>query len=228
MKPDLVRVDDPQQCVSSAWELAYERFETPEEEIAKFTSRLLKTGAASWPREAQIVEIFCGRGGGLHALSRLGFTAIEGADLSERLLAKYDGSAKCYVCDCRQLPFETASRDIVIVQGGLHHLPEFPGDVEAALKEMRRVLRPGGFAVIVEPWRTPFLRLVHAITSVPLLRKIFPKFDSFAIMYENECETYDRWLGAPKVILGMLGKVFDCAEIRTRWGKIVCVARVGG
>jgi hypothetical protein len=79
---------------TNAWERAYERFETPREEIRKFEKRLLHIGAAAWPRGASIVEIFCGRGNGLHALAGLGFKKIEGADLSPRLLAKYEGSAR--------------------------------------------------------------------------------------------------------------------------------------
>src|SRR4029077_17863706 len=90
--------DDP-------WEAAYLAFETPEQEIHKFVRRLIKLGAPHWPRDAQIVELFCGRGNGLHALRRLGFTNIEGVDLSPSLLAQYSGDAKCHVSDCRQLPF---------------------------------------------------------------------------------------------------------------------------
>jgi hypothetical protein len=66
----------------SPWETAYSRFESPEQEIQKFTRRLNKLGAANWPRDADIVELFCGRGNGLHALSQLGFTRLEGVDLS--------------------------------------------------------------------------------------------------------------------------------------------------
>jgi hypothetical protein len=65
------------------------------------------------------VELFCGRGSGLHALGELGFTKLEGVDLSASLIEQYDGSAKLYVGDCRGLPFGAQSKDIVIIQGGL-------------------------------------------------------------------------------------------------------------
>ena len=64
------------------WEAAYLRFETPEQEIQKFIRRLHHLGAEEWPRDSEIVELFCGRGNGLHALERLGFTRLEGVDLS--------------------------------------------------------------------------------------------------------------------------------------------------
>ncbi len=128
--PDLVHIDETHRCCSTPWEKAYGRFETPEQEITKFVKRLNAVGAAKWDRNLRIVELFCGRGNGLHALSRLGFANIEGVDLSESLLAQYQGPAKCYVCDCRQLPFDNASRDVLIVQGGLHHLERFPEDLD--------------------------------------------------------------------------------------------------
>ncbi len=56
------------------------------------------------------------RGNGLVALERLGFTHIEGVDLSPRLLEQYKGPAKCTVADCRKLPFPDLSKDVLIVQ----------------------------------------------------------------------------------------------------------------
>ena len=133
------------------WEAAYLRFETPEQEIRKFVSRLGKLGAAQWSRDTEIVELFCGRGNGLAALERLGFTHIEGVDLSPRLIAQYRGPAKCFVGDCRQLLFADRSKDVLIVQGGLHHLPVLPDDLEETFSEMQRVLRKDG--VYVRSWQ---------------------------------------------------------------------------
>src|SRR6202140_4136078 len=134
------------------WETAYLRFETPEEEIRKFTERLRKMGVSEWPRESNVVELFWGRGNGLHALARLGFRSLEGVDLSPRLLAEYTGEARCTAGDCRELPFADRSKDAAIVQGGLHHLPVLPDDLESVFAELRRVLRPGGRGGLVEPW----------------------------------------------------------------------------
>src|SRR5579885_547085 len=140
----------------TAWEAAYLRFETPEEEIQKFIKRLKRLGAAQWPRDSRIVELFCGRGNGLHALSRLGFRNLEAVDLSPRLISQYQGPAIRYVADCRRLPFSNRSKDAVIVQGGLHHLPLLPDDLEQTFAEIHRVLKPEGRVMFVEPWRTPF------------------------------------------------------------------------
>jgi SAM-dependent methyltransferase len=140
------RLGRPAQAVLTPdpWESAYLRFETPEEEIQKFIGRLNRLGAAKWPRDAEIVELFCGRGNGLIALQRLGFVRLESVDLSPRLIAQYKGSAKCTVADCRKLPFADRSKDVLIVQGDLHHLPALPEDLEQTFSEMQRVLRKDG------------------------------------------------------------------------------------
>lgn len=218
--PTLIRTTDAQICCDSEWEAAYKRFETPSEEIRKFMSRLRWFGALSWSKSDQIVEIFCGRGNGLRALTQLGFTRLEGADLSERLLLQYEGPATCYIADCRELPFEDGSRDTVIVQGGMHHLPELPGDLTAVLDEVRRVLRPGGKFCVVEPWRTPFLTFVHFVARQRVARAMWSKLDALAVMTEHELVTYEQWLSRPIEILNLLDQRFERQQCSTTWGKL--------
>src|SRR5258705_5908190 len=166
---------DPVQIAASqgidAWEAVYLRFETPEEEIRKFTERLRRLGVSKWPRETNVVELFCGRGNGLHALARLGFRNVEGVDLSPRLLAEYAGDAQCYAGDCRELPFADKSKDAAIVQGGLHHLPILPDDLERVFAELRRGLRPGGKGGVGGPGPTPLLCVGERGAQNPLARR---------------------------------------------------------
>jgi len=214
----------PEEQVS-AWEAAYLRFETPEEEVRKFLRRLRRLGAESWPKDAQVVELFCGRGNGLHALQHLGFSRLEGVDLSPALLANYSGAAKCVVADCRQLPFPDASRDIAIVQGGLHHLPELPGDLQRVVSEARRVLRPAGRFMVVEPWRTPFLRFVHWVGSFRAARRAWAKLDALETMTELEWTTYDQWLRQPEEVLRVLEGGFAAERKFIGWGKLMWQGR---
>jgi SAM-dependent methyltransferase len=207
------------------WEAAYLRFETPEEEIRKFTKRLRRLGVTAWPRESSMVELFCGRGNGLHALARLGFRNIEGVDLSPRLLAEYTGEARCYAGDCRDLPFAAGSKDSAIVQGGLHHLPVLPDDLERVFAELRRVLRPSGRVVFVEPWLTPFLRFVHAVAQNSLARRFSVKLDALATMIENERQTYENWLSRPKEISQLTRRYFQPEQESFAWGKWNFVGR---
>lgn len=207
------------------WEAAYLRFETPEEEIRKFTKRLRRLGVSEWPRETKVVELFCGRGNGLHALERLGFRNIEGVDMSPRLLAEYRGEARCYTADCRELPFADNSRDAAIVQGGLHHLPVLPDDLERVLAEVRRVLRPDGRLVLVEPWLTPFLRFTHLVAENALARRLSAKLDALATMIDHERETYENWLGRPREISQMVRRFFQREHESFAWGKWNFVGR---
>ncbi len=201
------------------WEAAYLRFESPEQEIRKFTRRLQRLGADQWHRDAEIVELFCGRGNGLYAVRRMGFTRLEGVDLSLRLIVQYQGPAKCILADCRHLPFPSRSKDILIVQGGLHHLPALPQDLEQTFSEMCRVLRKDGRVVFVEPWLTPFLRLVHRVTEKPLARRISNKVDALATMIHHERRTYEQWLGHPELILKIARAHFLPVHESFAWGK---------
>jgi len=201
------------------WEAAYLRFETPEQEIRKFVERLERLGVSGWPKDSRIVELFCGRGNGLHALERLGFSSLEGVDLSPRLINEYQGRAKCHVADCRRLPFLTASKDAAIVQGGLHHLMTLPGDLDEAFGEIRRVLTREGRALFVEPWLTPFLRFVHLSAKNPLCRRFSGKLDALATMIDYERITYEQWLSRPKQISSLVQKHFVPLHESFAWGK---------
>jgi len=207
------------------WEAAYLRFETPEQEIRKFERRLLRLGARAWPRELRIVELFCGRGNGLRALERLGFTQLEGVDRSAALLAHYTGPARIHEADCRALPFESASRDLIVVHGGLHHLPRIPEDLVRTLDEARRVLRPDGRIAVVEPWDTPFLRLVHAVSLRPWIAHWSEKLDAFATMTRCEADTYFAWLAKPDAIRAALRERFEPLVHEEKWGKLCFLGR---
>jgi SAM-dependent methyltransferase len=210
---------------ASVWEDAYLRFETAEEEVEKFERRLRTLGADAWSRDSQVVELFCGRGNGLRALHQLGFTHVDGIDLSASLAGCYQGPGRIVVGDCRRLPYATATRDILIVQGGLHHLPELPGDLDQTLDEAARVLRPEGRLVVVEPWLTPFLRFVHVVCDIQLARFVSDKLDALATMIEHERATYEEWLKRPDLVLAALRRHFD-AELETiAWGKLAFVGR---
>ena len=212
--------DDP---ALDPWEAAYVRFETPEEEERKFIRRLIAAGALRWDRDAVILDLFCGRGGGARALHRLGFRHVVGLDLSPRLLRARTDRSACMVADCRVLPIATQSADIVVVQGGLHHLPTIPEDLSTVLTEVARALRPGGILVAVEPWSTPFLALVHAVCRIHLARRAMPKLDALSTMIEHERRTYEAWLRNGVTIMREFDRLFDRRHLRRRLGKLYYV-----
>jgi SAM-dependent methyltransferase len=70
------------------------------------------------------------------------------------------------VLDGRRLPFRRACLRAICMVDVLHHIP----DVRAFLAEAARCLRPGGVVTMVEPWVTPWSRLVYGrLHSEPFL-----------------------------------------------------------
>ena len=208
----------------TAWERAYQRFETPEQERRKFTRRLRSLGVHRWNRKMRVLEIFSGRGNGLVAWQRLGFRHVSGVDLSPALVERSDLRRSCIIGDACRLPIRTSSRDVAVVQGGLHHLPR-QDDVRAALAEMGRVLEPDGRVIIIEPWLTPFLRIVHLVTEQPIARRMSSTLDAFAAMTDEERPTYEAWLGRAESILQAVTAEFEPIVLRRGWGKIVFLGR---
>lgn len=212
-------------ATDAVWEAAYSRFETPQQEQAKFRARLTRLGANGWSRQARIVELFCGRGGGLHALAAMGFVNLEGVDLSGNLLAAYQGPARLYQGDCRRLGLPDASRDVVVIHGGLHHLPDFPEGFASVLPEIARVLVPGGRLAFVEPWLTPFLRGVHSLCGRSWLRRSWGKLDALATMIDGERSVYFPWLENPAAVRRLLSRHFETRKCRASFGKLLYVGR---
>jgi ubiquinone/menaquinone biosynthesis C-methylase UbiE len=205
---------------ATRWERAYQAFETPDEELAKFLGRLRELGADRWDRQSRVLEVCSGRGAGLRAWSAIGFRDVIGVDYSHALVAGHRGPGRCVLGDVRAIPLDSGSRDIVAVQGGLHHLFSFV-DVDRALGEMCRILTPGGRIIIIEPWLTPFLSVVHAVSERPLARRFWQKLEAFNTMREEERETYERWLNAPDEILAIIRRHVVPQLLRRRWGKLI-------
>ena len=208
----------------TAWEEAYQRFETPAEEVRKFVRRLRRLRVDQWNRELKVLEVCSGRGNGMLAWRQLGFARVIGVDLSPALVNRSACRFQTIVGDARHLPVLTSSHDVAVVQGGLHHLLSMD-DLRDALAEMHRVLKPDGRAIIIEPWQTPFLRGVHLVAERRVMRRISSRLDAFAAMTDEERPTYEAWLARPQAILDMVSARFDTIVLRRRFGKLVFVGR---
>jgi SAM-dependent methyltransferase len=122
---------------------------------------------ALWPRRpgeppARVLDAGCGTGGNLRALS--GDAAI-GCDLSAIALAhaRRRSGAPLVRASILALPFRPGAFDIVLCTDVLYHAA-VPDD-RAALRELHRVLRPGGWLVVnlpaFESLRSAHDRAVH-------------------------------------------------------------------
>lgn len=97
------------------------------------------------PNIRRILEIGCGNGWNMSRFAQYGRVAFGLDAVADRVaLAQTHGPA--LLADGLQLPFAADSLDMIYVQHVLHHI----GNVERALAEIRRCLRPGGVLFLVE------------------------------------------------------------------------------
>lgn len=118
---------------------------------------LLDVYVPDW-RDKAILDAGCGTGA---VLKRLGNpTRSFGVDLSPEALrfCHKRGLQNVLQADVASLPFENNRFDAIICSSVLYH--RWVGDVEVALAELIRVLRPGGFLFLNLP-AYPFLRSAH-------------------------------------------------------------------
>ncbi|HEV3421337.1 MAG TPA: bifunctional demethylmenaquinone methyltransferase/2-methoxy-6-polyprenyl-1,4-benzoquinol methylase UbiE [Candidatus Acidoferrum sp.] len=106
--------------------------------------------------DAQVLDLCCGTGDLAFSLARSGKAKIIGVDFSHTMLvrarakavAESNGSAPVpfLEADALRLPFADASFDLVTAAFGFRNLANY----EAGLREILRILRPGGTLAILE------------------------------------------------------------------------------
>jgi demethylmenaquinone methyltransferase/2-methoxy-6-polyprenyl-1,4-benzoquinol methylase len=104
---------------------------------------------ASLPQNALVLDLACGTGDFSKLLLKMRPQArVVAADLTAAMLGlARDGGIERVLCaDAMRLPFREGSFDAVFVGYGLRNFPR----LEAALAEIRRVLRPGGLLVSLD------------------------------------------------------------------------------
>lgn len=98
----------------------------------------------------RVLDLGCGPGDGAALIARHGGLAV-GLDYSQGMIdrARLEPSLSGRLLrgDAGRLPFADASFDKVVCTNSFHHYPQHV----AALREMRRVLKPGGVLGLVDP-----------------------------------------------------------------------------
>lgn len=98
-------------------------------------------------RPREILDVGCGTGANLAALSRFG--RVEGVESEPAAveLARQDGRWVVTLGSGAELPYDDGSFDVVTLLDVIEHVP----DDRSLLGEARRVLRPGGTLLVTVP-----------------------------------------------------------------------------
>jgi ubiquinone/menaquinone biosynthesis C-methylase UbiE len=133
------------------WSISYD-----ERCIAYARDRFVRmAGTEGWPYP-KVLEVGCGTGFFTLNLMLAGVVGeAHVTDISPGMVTVAERNARSLgltvdgrVADAERLPYDDASFDLVVGHAVLHHIP----DVELALREVLRVLRPGGrFVFAGEP-----------------------------------------------------------------------------
>ncbi|MBL8756986.1 MAG: bifunctional demethylmenaquinone methyltransferase/2-methoxy-6-polyprenyl-1,4-benzoquinol methylase UbiE [Phycisphaerae bacterium] len=118
--------------------------------------------------ETDALDVACGTGDLTRLLAGAGARRVVGLDFTRAMLdvaetkrtRPSDARIEYVEGDATRLPFEPASFDVLTIAFGIRNV----GDPRAALREFRRVLRPGGRLVVLE-FDRPRLRVVGAVSE---------------------------------------------------------------
>jgi demethylmenaquinone methyltransferase / 2-methoxy-6-polyprenyl-1,4-benzoquinol methylase len=169
-----------------------------------------------------VLDACCGTGDLAVAAWKAGAGHVVGLDFSERMLERARRKApelEWVEGDVLSLPFENASFDAAVVGFGVRNVE----DLEAALRELRRVLRADGRLGILEittprgPLK-PFYRLWFD-RVVPLLGRLLPGGDAYTYLPASV-----RRFPEPEALAELLGSCgFDAVRFRRFAGGIVAL-----
>ena len=101
------------------------------------------------PADGPILDIGTSTGTNLRMLRDLGFSRVEGVDTSTESVRWCESKGLGHVTlgDVCNLPFEDASFEMVLATDIIEHVD----DDATAIREIRRVLKPGGFVLVTVP-----------------------------------------------------------------------------
>jgi demethylmenaquinone methyltransferase/2-methoxy-6-polyprenyl-1,4-benzoquinol methylase len=182
--------------------------------------RKLAAEAAVRPGD-RVLDACCGTGDLALAAERAGGKVV-GLDFSEPMLErarrKSDG-VEWVRGDLTALPFDDGSFDAATVGFGIRNVPE----LETGLRELRRVLRPGGRLAVLEITRPrgllrPFFRLWFD-GIVPLLGKVLPGGEAYTYLPAS----VRRFPGPEDLAAAMRAAGFEHVEYRRLGGGIIAL-----
>ncbi len=113
---------------------------------------------------SSVLDYGCNSGWFSKKMKDWGASEISGIDISQKAIAEahelFPGVGKFEVMDAHHTTFADCQFDLVVGRAILHHL-----DFETSMKEIYRILKPGGYGIFVEPLRdNPVGKLLRFMT----------------------------------------------------------------
>jgi demethylmenaquinone methyltransferase/2-methoxy-6-polyprenyl-1,4-benzoquinol methylase len=170
----------------------------------------------------RVLDACCGTGDLAISAQRSGAGVVVGLDFAERMLEvarRKEPAIEWVRGDMLALPFDDGSFDAATVGFGVRNVD----DLEAGLRELRRVLRPGGRLGILEITTprgvlAPFYRLWFD-RVIPLLGKVLPGGDAYTYLPASV-----RRFPVPEELAALLRRCgFDGVRFRVFAGGIVAL-----
>ncbi|HEV2066843.1 MAG TPA: class I SAM-dependent methyltransferase [Thermomicrobiales bacterium] len=139
---------------------------------AVWRTMVARKAVAAHPGGAKVLDVATGTGDLAFAIREAGAAQVTGVDFSREMIlsarnkARRKGDPSTFlIADALHLPFADATFDACTVSFGLRNMVDY----DAALREMTRILRPGGMFICLE--MTPFQRPIVG----PLFRVYFER-----------------------------------------------------
>jgi len=169
----------------------------------------------------RVLDACCGTGDLALAAEREG-GVVTGVDFSPRMLERARRKSETVTWvegDLLALPFGDASFDAATVGFGVRNV----SDLDAALAELRRVLRPGGRLAILEITQPrgilrPFFSLWFD-RVVPVLGRVLPGGKAYTYLPAS----VRRFPGARELVALLEGHGFEQVRVRLLGGSIVAL-----
>jgi demethylmenaquinone methyltransferase/2-methoxy-6-polyprenyl-1,4-benzoquinol methylase len=182
--------------------------------------RRLAVGEVVWPGD-RVLDACCGTGDLAVAAERRGGRVV-GLDFSPRMLERArskSGTIEWVQGDALALPFSDADFDSATVGFGVRNLE----DLEGGLRELARVLRPGGKMAVLEITRPrgilrPFFWLWFDVL-VPLAGRVLPGGEAYTYLPASV-----RRFPGPEDLSTLMGRAgFEAVRYRLLGGGTVAL-----
>jgi len=149
--------------------------------------------------ECDVLDVACGEGYGSNLLAGVARSVV-GVDIADSAVGharqKYAKSNLRFIQgDCAKLPLEAASVDMVVSFETIEHHDQH----EAMLREMKRVLRPGGTLLISSPNRPEYDKTLAEPNPYHVKELDFAEFFALLKQHFNNVSVY-----AQRVLAGSL------------------------